>query len=139
MRPSATIADGRARSIARLPKRIAPRQGRTTPEIARLSVDFPAPLEPSTATISLSFTPRSMPRRISVAPYPAWRPLMASSSAMAAHPSRSAMAEIGFDHPRVRGDLAGRSHRDHAAFGKHVDLARQAHHRLHHVLDHHDG
>ena len=44
------------------------RRGRSTPEMARLSVDFPAPFEPSTATISPSFTARSMPRRISVAP-----------------------------------------------------------------------
>ena len=42
--------------------------GAQTPEIVRLSVDFPAPFEPSTATISPALTARSMPRRISVAP-----------------------------------------------------------------------
>ena len=62
------MAEGRARSIGSAAKRIAPRHGRSTPEIARLSVDLPAPFEPSTATISPSFTARSMPRRISVAP-----------------------------------------------------------------------
>ena len=61
---------GRARALDRraAAKRIAPRHGRSTPEIARLSVDLPTPFEPSTATISPSFTARSMPRRISVAP-----------------------------------------------------------------------
>ena len=68
IRPRDTIAEGRARSIACPTKRIAPRHGRSTPEIARLSVDFPAPFEPSTATTSLSPTARSMPRKISVAP-----------------------------------------------------------------------
>ena len=68
IRPCATIAEGRARSIGAPPKRIAPRHGRSAPEMVRLSVDLPAPFEPSTATISPSFTARSMPRRISVAP-----------------------------------------------------------------------
>ena len=41
---------------------------RITPEMVRLSVDLPAPFEPSTATISPAPTLRSTPRRISVAP-----------------------------------------------------------------------
>jgi len=68
IRPCATIAEGRARAISLPAKRIAPCQARNTPEIARLSVDLPAPFAPSTATISPSFTARLTPRRISVAP-----------------------------------------------------------------------
>jgi hypothetical protein len=49
-------------------KRMEPRVARSTPEIVRLSVDFPAPFEPSTATISPAATSRSMPRSTSLAP-----------------------------------------------------------------------
>ena len=52
IRPRATIAAGCSRSIAASKKRMAPRQARITPEMVRLSVDLPAPFEPSTATIS---------------------------------------------------------------------------------------
>ena len=52
IRPRATIAAGRACSMVAPSKRMLPRQGRMTPEMVRLSVDLPAPFEPSTATIS---------------------------------------------------------------------------------------
>ena len=60
---------GRSRSIGTPSKRMrALREARMTPEMVRLSVDLPAPFEPSTATISPAPTARSTPRRISVAP-----------------------------------------------------------------------
>jgi hypothetical protein len=49
------------------------------------------------------------------------------------------VAEIGLDHARVRGDRLRRALRDDAAFGQHEHLFGEAHHRLHHMLDHHDG
>src|SRR4051812_35937083 len=113
--PWETIADGLARSICSPAKRIAPRHGRSTPEIARLSVDFPAPLEPSTATISPGATARSTPRRISVAPYPACRLVMlrmGSAIGGPAHAAGGAVAQIGFHHARILGDLPRRTFGD---------------------------
>jgi hypothetical protein len=68
MRPRATIAAGFSRSIAAPAKRIAPERARTTPEMARLSVDLPTPFEPSTATISPGSTFRSTPQSTSPSP-----------------------------------------------------------------------
>jgi len=65
-RRSWTGAGARSR---RQRKRMGTWEARMTPEMVRLSVDFPVPLEPSTATISPSPTVRSIPRRISVEPY----------------------------------------------------------------------
>ena len=68
-RPAATLTvAGRSRSIAVSANRMAPLHGRTRPEMAWFNVDFPAPLAPSTATISPCRTVRSTPRRISVVP-----------------------------------------------------------------------
>jgi hypothetical protein len=49
-------------------KWMVPRVARSTPEMARLSVDFPAPLAPNIATISPGMTARSISRSTSVAP-----------------------------------------------------------------------
>jgi hypothetical protein len=68
MSPRATIFAGFSRSMAWPAKRMEPRVARNTPEIVRLSVDFPAPFEPSTATISPAPTSRSMSRSTSLAP-----------------------------------------------------------------------
>ena len=56
-----------------------------------------------------------------------------------AHPLGGAVAEIGLDHARVGRDRVRRAHRDDAALGEHEHLLGEAHHRLHHMLDHHDG
>src|SRR5436305_824768 len=138
IRPCDTIVDGLARSVCAPSNWIAPRHGRSTPEIARLSVDFPAPFEPSTATISPGATTRSMPRRISVAPYPACSPVIArigSAIGSPAHPARRAVTEIGFDHARIGRDRLRRACRDDASFGEHEHMRGQTHHRLHDMLD----
>ena len=49
------------------------------------------------------------------------------------------MAEIGLDDGGVGRNLRRRAVGDDAAFRQHEDVLGQAHHRLHHVLDHHDG
>ncbi len=54
-------------------------------------------------------------------------------------PFRGAVAEIGLDHARIGRDRPWRALRDHAALGEDEHILREAHHRLHDVLDHHDG
>src|SRR5260370_41984708 len=71
MKPRDTIDAGCARSMGTFANMMEPREGLSRPEIARLRVDFPAPLDPRTATISPCPTVRSTPWRISVPPYPA--------------------------------------------------------------------
>src|SRR4051812_13281572 len=142
MSPSDTIAEGLARPVSIPSKRMVPLQGCSTPEIARLSVDLPAPFDPSTATTSPAATSSSMPRRISVAPYPACRPAterIGSAIGGSAHAAGRAVTEIGLDDARILRNLLRRAFGDDAAFGEHEDVRGKAHHRLHHVFDHHDG
>src|SRR5580693_4354437 len=126
MRPSATISAGRSRSMDFPLKRMAPRRGRTTPEMVRLIVDLPAPFAPSTVTISPPCTSKSTPRRISAAPYPAYRPLTASNGSGTAHirlhPARRPVTQIGFDDTRIGRDLGRRPFSDDAAFGNNEDM-----------------
>src|SRR5215470_3674867 len=141
MRPRATIAEGRSRSIATSSNRIEPVHGRTTPEMAWLSVDFPAPFEPNTATISPCPTTRSTPRRISVPPYPARRLFTTRmDSGMGAscsrHPAGCTAAQIGLDHTRISRDCARRTFRNDAPLGQHEHVLGKAQDRLHDVLDH---
>ena len=49
------------------------------------------------------------------------------------------MAEIGLDNHRIGGNLRRRTLGNDLAFRQHEDLFGEAHHRLHDVLDHHDG
>ena len=52
--------------MSRPRKRIAPVRGGVRPEIERSVVDFPAPLEPISVTISPSLTSRVMPLSASI-------------------------------------------------------------------------
>ena len=49
------------------------------------------------------------------------------------------MAEIRLDHARIADHGLRRAFGENAAFRQHVDVLRQTHHRLHDVLDHHNG
>ena len=109
MSPRATIAAGVSRSIAAPAKRIVPERARTTPEIARLSVDLPTPFEPSTATIS----PRvdfqvDATEHVAVA-IAGERPCTSSSGSACGMAGsdlrRRAVTEIGFDHRRIGRDF----------------------------------
>ena len=98
------------------------------PEIVRLSVDLPTPLEPSTATISPAPTSRSMPRSTSVSPYPARRPRTVEQRSLGMRGSefrRRAVTEIGLDDFCIGGDLRRRAFGDDAALGQHEDMLRQ--------------
>src|SRR3974390_787515 len=142
MSPRATMDAGGSFSSALPAKIMDTRESGSRPEIARFSVDFPAPFDPRMAMISPCPTVRSRPCRISVPPYPACTPLtirigsgiMGSGSAL-----RRALTEVGLYDARICRDRLRRSLRDDAAFGQNQDLLRKAHHGLHHVLDQDDG
>src|SRR5262249_10825152 len=141
MSPRATIVAGFSRSMALPAKRMEPCVARSTAEIVRLSVDFPAPFEPSTATISPAATSRSMPRSTSIAPYPAVSPLTASSASdMRASGDRKtrcrAVPEISFDNARIVDHDPRRALGDDAPLSEYENVFGKAHHRLHHVFDH---
>src|SRR5262249_34598812 len=144
MSPRATIVAGFSRSISLPAKRMEPCVARSTPEIVRLSVDFPAPFEPSTATISSAATSRSIPRSTSIAPERGVSPLTASSASnMCASwgrkTCRRAVAEISFDHARIAHNDLRRPFSDDTPLREHENVFREAHHRLHHVLGHQYG
>ena len=66
--PRATILCAGVRVISCPRNRILPDRARTSPEIARSVVDFPAPLAPMRVTISPSATSRETPCRASMSP-----------------------------------------------------------------------
>src|SRR4030095_10007019 len=72
-----------------------PCRARTTPEMARSSVDFPAPLAPISATMPACGTFRLTPRRARILPELPCRSRTSSSA-----PSLVA-AKVGLDHPRI--------------------------------------
>jgi hypothetical protein len=49
------------------------------------------------------------------------------------------VAEISLDHTLIARDLRWTALRYDAAFRENENLFRQTHHRLRHVLDHHNG
>ena len=51
-------------------------------------------------------------------------------------PGGGAVTQIGLDHDGIGDDLCRAALRDDAALGEHEDMLGEAHHRLHHVLDH---
>src|SRR2546421_7952161 len=104
-----------------------PRVGRTMPMTHFMSVLLPLPLVPSSATVSPWLIPMETPCSARTAPYPASIPEILSSS-----------AKVGFLHSGVLDDLGRRALADDPA-GIEADHAlREAHHRLHDVLDHDD-
>ena len=66
--PMRTIARGLRPAIALAVEEIEPERGATRPEIARSVVDFPAPLEPSSATSAPSSIEKVTPRSASISP-----------------------------------------------------------------------
>src|SRR5467141_2254444 len=137
-RPSGTMATPRL-TISSVDRRVRswvvpsssrltePRVGRTMPMTHFMSVLLPLPLVPSSATVSPWRIPMETPCSARTAPYPASIPEILRSS-----------AKVGFLHVRVLDDLGRRAPADDPA-GVEADHAlREAHHRLHDVLDHDD-
>src|SRR5579872_6999650 len=96
-----------------------PARERTTPEMVRLSVDLPTPLEPRTETISPALTSRLTPRNTSPSPYPANTSRTSrsfSEGIRAPEFGSGAVAEVSLNHPLVGRDLRRTALRDDAAF-----------------------
>ena len=93
---------------------IAPCTGRSRPVTARIAVDLPAPLAPSSATISPGRTSNETSSSTGAAPYPALSftqdriasrgPLHGAARGARAH---VAVAEIGLQHARIVPHLRG--------------------------------
>src|SRR5574338_372298 len=104
--------------------------------MARRVVDFPAPLAPSTVTISPWWTARSIPCSASTLPYltRSWR-----VSRSVSRTSGLLRAQVGLDHPGIALDRRGRPLGDLLAEHEHHDVFAGAHHQAHVVLDEEDG
>src|SRR5215471_15021383 len=115
-------------------RRTRPAVGRTMPQMALRSVDFPAPLLPTRVTISPVSTRRLTWRRICTSPYPAL-----SCSTSSTGPLCLAASEVGGHHVGIVEHLHGRPLRQPLAVEEHHDAIRQIADGLHHVLDHDEG
>src|SRR5262249_37887615 len=115
-------------------RRTRPAVGRTMPQMAFRSVDFPAPLLPTRVTISPASTRRLTWRRIWTSPYPAL-----SCSISSTGPLRIAAPEIGGHYVGIVEHVHGRPLRQLLAVEEHHDAVRQIADGLHHVLDDDEG
>ena len=119
-----------------------PPTGRLRPDSARISVDLPAPLAPSTATSSPFST-----SKIDIADHiegavAGAQPLGGEQSVtrgrqrlLAVARGVQLLAQIGLEHERVAGDLGRRSFGDLLAGVEHDDVIGDGHDELHVVLD----
>src|SRR5438309_782003 len=105
-------------------QRIPPARGRSRPAMQRISVVLPAPLGPSSATISPTRTSSVAPESARNGPYEA--------STL----STCSMAEVHLDDGGVGGDGVGPAFGDLLAGAQHDDALRESHQRPDDVLDH---
>src|SRR5205807_2196660 len=107
---------------------LEPRQGSRKPIAVFIRVVLPMPLRPRSATASPARTSSETPKRIGVAPYPAWTPDIFSRLALRG-------SQIGFDHLRIVPDLLRGALGDLLAEVQDRDPAGDAHDDRHVVLD----
>src|SRR4029453_12566871 len=109
----------------------------SSPMTALSSDDLPAPLAPSTATISPGSTVSETPRSAWTRPYRTWT--SRSSRRMTLLRRRGFQAEVGLSDQRILADLAWRPLRDLTAEIEHDHLLAQGTHEMHIVLDQEQG
>src|ERR671916_1793852 len=126
----ATLCRGRLRrSLPR--KRMTPSRRRRMPMIARRVVVLPAPLRPSSVTVSPSRMSRSTPCRTWLSPYQAFSPRTSRRGALLMLGSH-----IGFPHARILADFfVGAVGQDLAA-GQNGDAVAEVGDDVQVVLDH---
>src|SRR5919112_1084714 len=121
-----------SRSLPR--KRMTPSRRRRMPMIARRVVVLPAPLRPSSVTVSPSRMSRSTPCRTWLSPYQALSPRTSRRGALLMLGSH-----IGFAHPRILADgIVGPVGEDLAA-GQNGDAVAEIGDDVQVVLDHEHG
>src|SRR5258708_14347559 len=98
--PRCTSASGRALVTSSRPNVIVPAVARTRPLSVPSSVDFPAPLAPTSAMSSAAAISSSMPNSTGPAPKPALRPRTLTTGS-GLRPFRLALSEVGLDHPLI--------------------------------------
>ena len=125
---------------------MAPSTGRSSPEIARMVVDLPAPFDPMMVTISPGRTSRLTLSSTGAAAIAGGELDGGQDRVMRAAPRRRARArahlaaaEIGLEHPGIVADLDRGSGGDAHAGIEHDHRVRDAHHQQHVVLDQDDG
>src|SRR5712692_60530 len=111
-------------------KTTRPRDGRSTPAIALTSVDLPAPLAPSTQTVSSASTASETSCRTGTAPQPAVRLSTVRSGGM---------AQVRLDDARVALDVGGGPRRDLLAVVEDDDRVADVHDGADVVLDDEEG
>src|SRR5262245_45909865 len=132
--PSATMAS-ELHPVMSVPSSLTrPAVGRTMPQMALSSVDLPAPLLPTSVTISPASTRRLTWRRICTSPYPALSCSISSTGAL-----RVTASEVGGHHVGVAEHLRGRALRQLLAVEENHDAIREVANGLHHVLDDDEG
>src|SRR5258708_32828861 len=99
--PRWTSASGRALVTSSPPNVIVPAVARTRPLSVPSSVDFPAPLAPTSAMSSAGAISRSIPNSTGPASKPALRPRTLSRGS-GLGPFPIALSEVGLDHPLIR-------------------------------------
>src|SRR5262249_37847878 len=112
-----------------------PRLFLVSPMMARSVVVLPTPLRPSSAADSPGFTSRFTPCRMCSLPIWTW-----TSSSLSMHGLLDVVlvlgaAQVGLAHALVVGDLLGRAGGENRPLRHHRDVARDAEHHLHVVLD----
>src|SRR6218665_2222804 len=117
---------------------ISPPGGLIMPEMARMVVVLPAPLEPISVTTWPRGTSSEMPCSTCTLPYPPSRFLMCSMVKSWCLSCRRA-AEVGFDDLRVGLYVGGPAFGNLLAKVQHQDLVANAHHHVHVVLDQDHG
>src|ERR1035437_6107193 len=128
--PSANTTCGGAPPIERPLTRMLPAEGRRKPLIVFSSDVLPAPLAPSSATLSPCRTDKVMPLNALTLPYCTSSPSISSIGLFA--------SKIRLQHHRIVAHLLWRAFRQLLAVVQHHDLVRDRHHQVDHMLHQHD-
>src|SRR6266850_3136883 len=134
-RPRATMACVGRPAMSAPSKTMRPRRGAVRPRMARISVDFPEPLEPRMQVIDPASTASDTSRSTSARSYPT---LMRSIRRRAAM-TRLLRAQVGDLDLPIGGDLGVGAFGDLAAIVEHRAALAHALDDVHLVLDDHDG
>src|SRR5262245_27504795 len=121
-------------------KAISPDFGEISPEMTRMSVVFPAPFGPTTATASPASTRSDTSHNAVNCPYPAVTAVSWSTrTALGGSREDDLLAEVRLDDAWVVGDVERSAVGDLLPVVEHDHPIDDAHERGHDVLDPHDG
>src|SRR2546430_6093093 len=133
--PRATMACVGRPAMSLPSKTMRPRRGGVRPRMARMSVDFPEPLEPRMQVIDPASTASDTSRSTSARSYPTLMPSIRSRAAM----SCLLRAQVGDLDLPIGGDLGIGAFGDLAAIVEHRAALGHALDDVHLVLDDDDG